>query len=171
MSSFQSNPILSQIPLVVTPGSFQKPKPVTLPYDFQRLPHNINEFKDQSIPKTIENLKNLALQETQLIEKLQKNKNEKTETKNKNEDVVKFENWERQIRLMAPGYFGKDGSVGVVMTPTKHLRSDSQSAAIADSDKDDGESTKHGEEAKANGGTTDSTGSGSVAQDLAGLKI
>ncbi|GMG49076.1 unnamed protein product [Ambrosiozyma monospora] len=171
MSSFQSNPILSQIPLVVTPGSFQKPKPVTLPYDFQQLPPNINEFKDQYIPKNIENLKNLVLQETQLIEKLQKTKN--GEKENEDEAVVKFKTWERQIKLMAPGYFGKDGSVGVVMTPTKHFKSDSdsdsdsQAVGIADS-------TKPGEansDSFGSGGNGGNGGNGSVAQDLAGLKI
>ncbi|VEU23703.1 DEKNAAC105044 [Brettanomyces naardenensis] len=104
------NPILAQIPLIVAPGSYQRPKAVTLPYDFEQLPVNLDEYNARTLKPVRQSFESIKQDEKNLIEKL--------DGMYSDDDKKKFLFWENSVRMMAPGYIGQDGSVGV-MSPTK----------------------------------------------------
>ncbi|KAH3671724.1 hypothetical protein OGAPHI_000429 [Ogataea philodendri] len=109
--------LLSQIPLIAMPGSYEKPRPVTLPYDFEQLPSSVDTFKQQEVDNLTAQLKELKHKQQETAARLNANYGQPAiEQKSQS-----FASWERDIRRVAPGYFGADGKIGV-MTPTKHLR-------------------------------------------------
>ncbi|ESW96454.1 hypothetical protein KL918_000407 [Ogataea parapolymorpha] len=107
--------LLSQIPLIVMPGKYTKPHPVTLPYDFEQLPASTQIFKQQELDVLISQLDNLRENQRQMADQVRERYGE-TALSNRSRP---FDDWEQNIRRVAPGYFGADGKVNI-MTPTRH---------------------------------------------------
>ncbi|ODV84780.1 hypothetical protein CANARDRAFT_28918 [[Candida] arabinofermentans NRRL YB-2248] len=120
----QSNRILSQIPLIVTPGKYSRPKPVTLPYDFPQLPvaFQANDGENSSLDNK---LHDIADQYDQLIEQLTTENLDKPTSNSflnptlRSSLVKAYDDWESNtLKKLAPGYFDSNGGVSSVMVPT-----------------------------------------------------
>lgn len=104
------SPLLAQIPLVVSPGSYKKVEPITLPYDFEELPENLQGYQETSVKPLKEKYGEIVKKNEHLqgwIGELYSDTSKE-----------KFQAWEKDVRMIAPGYIAKDGSVGV-MSPTR----------------------------------------------------
>ncbi|KAG7724885.1 hypothetical protein KL933_003301 [Ogataea haglerorum] len=114
MSDSRSH-LLSQIPLIVMPGKYSKPHPVTLPYDFEQLPTSTQVFRQQELDALISQLDDLRENQQRMADQVRERYG-KTALTSRSQP---FNDWEQNIRRVAPGYFGADGKVSI-MTPTRH---------------------------------------------------
>ncbi|KAG7847056.1 hypothetical protein KL941_002849 [Ogataea angusta] len=127
--------LLSQIPLIVMPGKFIKPHPVMLPYDFEQLPASTQIYKEQELDALILQLDDLRENQRQMADQVRERYGN-TALSCRSQP---FDDWEQNIRRVAPGYFGADGKVNI-MTPTRHRgehekqQDREQNAELADSD-------------------------------------
>ncbi len=110
MSESASNPILEQIPLIASPGSYKKRKTVTLPYDLQQLPQSFPENDQKSLDDIRKRFSALQEREKSIIDRIDKLYGDCSKKP--------FEDWEKEVRRAIPGYIKEDGSIGI-MTPTK----------------------------------------------------
>ncbi|OWB77844.1 hypothetical protein B5S32_g2024 [[Candida] boidinii] len=109
-SSNKANPILSQIPLIVIPGKYEKPKTVTLPYDFVELPSEL-PITEQETKTDTQRLEELITNQQSLIDKINNDYGEDS----KRGDL--YYQWKKETILKtAPGYL--DGGIQL-MSPTR----------------------------------------------------
>ncbi|GME87400.1 unnamed protein product [[Candida] boidinii] len=114
-SSNKANPILSQIPLIVIPGKYEKPKTVTLPYDFVELPQEL-PITEQDTKFDIQILEGLITNQQSLIDKIRSDYGEDS----KRGDL--YHQWKKETILKtAPGYL--DGGIQL-MSPTRKYTND-----------------------------------------------
>lgn len=113
MTNSNDDPILKQIPLIISPGTYKKPKTVSLPYNFESLPKNIDNYEEEVMKPLKDTFKSINKDQSVLIDKVKQTY--------QSQDVA-FIDWEKRVRLTLPGYIGKDGSIATVMKATKQIR-------------------------------------------------
>ncbi|CAH2448519.1 Hypothetical protein PP7435_CHR2-0954 [Komagataella phaffii CBS 7435] len=103
--SQDSDPILSRLPLVAIPGKYTQPKPITLPYEFIKLPDQLNKNMFNSKK---DRLKSLVSDCNDLEEKLKlltRSFNDDISEDHKGYNPVAYDQWVKETNSLAPGYF------------------------------------------------------------------